>query len=181
MPLISSLRIVVSNTRDRNSSPILYPLALWAVQKVDVSASSIRVLPATVSVLTVAGPALLPDHRRQHGVDNLNFDFDGRGVIFDGKSLAKLPLPEYGISEISTGQYVPVDGGFDNLWEGKILPPDGGSPCALLSVVPFFDEEAVIGETHRRLVATLETVPDLDFELVYVNDSSREDDPQCVR
>ncbi len=44
----------VSNTRHRNSSPILYPLALWAVQKVDVSAFSIRVLPATASVLTVA-------------------------------------------------------------------------------------------------------------------------------
>ena len=49
-----ALAEVVSNTRHRNSSPILYPLALWAVQKVDVSAFSIRVLPATASVLTVA-------------------------------------------------------------------------------------------------------------------------------
>ena len=45
---------MVPNTRHRNSSPILYPLALWAVQKVDVSAFSIRVLPAAASVLTVA-------------------------------------------------------------------------------------------------------------------------------
>ena len=49
-----TLAEVVSNTRARNSSPILYPLALWAVQKVDVSAYSIRLLPATASVLTVA-------------------------------------------------------------------------------------------------------------------------------
>ena len=49
-----TLSEVVPNTRHRNSSPILYPLALWAVQKVDVSAFSIRVLPATASVLTVA-------------------------------------------------------------------------------------------------------------------------------
>ena len=49
-----TLSEVVSNTRNRNSSPILYPLALWAVQKVNVSAFSIRVLPATASVLTVA-------------------------------------------------------------------------------------------------------------------------------
>ena len=55
------------------------------------------------------------------------------------------------------------------------LPPDGGSPRALLSVVvPCFDEEEVIGETHRRLVATLEAVPDLDFELNYVDDGSRD-------
>ena len=44
---------VVGNTRGRNSSPVLYPLALWVVQKVDVSAFSIRVLPAAASVLTV--------------------------------------------------------------------------------------------------------------------------------
>ena len=49
-----ALSEVVSNTRCCNTSPILYPLALWAVQKVDVSALSIRVLPATASVLTVA-------------------------------------------------------------------------------------------------------------------------------
>ena len=49
-----ALSEVVLHTRNRNSSPILYPLALWAVQKADVSAFSIRILPATASVLTVA-------------------------------------------------------------------------------------------------------------------------------
>ena len=45
---------VVSNTRRRNSSPILYPLVLWAVQQVESTALSVRVVPATASVLTVA-------------------------------------------------------------------------------------------------------------------------------
>ena len=49
-----TLSEVVSNTRSNGSTPILYPLALWAVQKVDISAFSIRVLPATASVLSVA-------------------------------------------------------------------------------------------------------------------------------
>ena len=49
------------------------------------------------------------------------------------------------------------------------------APGTLLSVVvPCFDEEAVVRETHRRLVATLESVPDLDFECVYVDDGSRD-------
>ena len=49
----------------------------------------------------------------------------------------------------------------------------------LLSVVvPCFDEEAVIRETHCCLVATLDTVPGLDFELVYVDDGIR---PRRVR
>ena len=44
---------------------------------------------------------------------------------------------------------------------------------ALLSVVvPCFDEDAVILEAHRRLTAVLEQVPDVDFEVVYVDDGS---------
>ena len=48
-------------------------------------------------------------------------------------------------------------------------------PLDLLSVVvPCFNEEAVIRETHRHLVASLENVPHLDFELIYVDDGSRD-------
>ncbi len=62
----------------------------------------------------------LPDHRQQHGFDNLDFNFAGRGVIFGGRCLATVALPEYDIARISTGQYVRVEGGFDHLWEGEI-------------------------------------------------------------
>ena len=41
-------------------------------------------------------------------------------------------------------------------------------------VVPCFNEEAVIRETHRQLVSALEQVPELDLELVYVDDGSRD-------
>ena len=67
----------------------------------------------------------LPDHRQQHGFDNLDFDFDRRGVISDGKCLARALLPQYDIARIVTGQYVRVDGGFQHLWEGVILWPEG--------------------------------------------------------
>ena len=44
---------------------------------------------------------------------------------------------------------------------------------ALLSVVvPCCDEDAVILETHRRLADVLEQAPDVDFEVVYVDDGS---------
>ncbi len=61
----------------------------------------------------------LPDHRQQHGYDNLDFDFDQHGERFDGKCLATVPLPEYGISKIRTGQYVPVLVGFNRIWEAE--------------------------------------------------------------
>ncbi len=60
----------------------------------------------------------LPGHRRQWGFDNLDFDFDERGVVFDGRCMVAMALPEHDITRIRTGQYVPIDGGFDNLWEG---------------------------------------------------------------
>ena len=43
----------------------------------------------------------------------------------------------------------------------------------LLSVVvPCYNEEAVINETHRRLAAVLGRLPGLDYEIVYVDDGS---------
>ena len=63
----------------------------------------------------------LPERRKQHGFDNLDFDFDKRGVIFDGRCMARVPLPEYDIIRIETGQYVArVGGGFKNLWAAEI-------------------------------------------------------------
>jgi dolichol-phosphate mannosyltransferase len=45
----------------------------------------------------------------------------------------------------------------------------------LLSViVPCFNEEAVILETHRSLVATLENIAEGSFELIYIDDGSRD-------
>ena len=59
----------------------------------------------------------LPERRKQHGFDNLDFDFDKRGVIFDGRCMARISLPEYAIARIGAGQYMSVEGGFHNLWE----------------------------------------------------------------
>ena len=47
----------------------------------------------------------LPDHRSEHGFDNLDFGFDVRGVLFDGKCAASVGLPQYAIARITTGQY----------------------------------------------------------------------------
>jgi glycosyltransferase involved in cell wall biosynthesis len=47
-------------------------------------------------------------------------------------------------------------------------------PVLLSAVVPCFDEELVIRETHARLVATLERLVDARFEILYVDDGSRD-------
>ena len=48
----------------------------------------------------------LPEERRQHGFDNVDFDFFLNGALFEGKCAARAPLPDYSIAGIRTGQYV---------------------------------------------------------------------------
>lgn len=53
----------------------------------------------------------------------------------------------------------------------------GGTETArsLISIViPCFNEEAVIQTTHKRLMESLERIPKLDIELVFVDDGSRD-------
>ncbi len=61
----------------------------------------------------------LPGHRKQYGFDNLDSNFDRHGLITTGICLAEVPLPEYGIAAIKTGQYIP---GESRIWEGEIRP-----------------------------------------------------------
>ncbi len=61
-------------------------------------------------------------------------------------------------------------------------PPQAVRNCSLLSVVvACFDEEAVISETHRRLVAALERIPETGFEIIYVDDGSRDGTLELLR
>ena len=62
----------------------------------------------------------LPDDRKPHGFDNLDFSFESRGVRFEGKCMVSVDLPSYPIAEIKTGQFA----GGERLWEAKI-PPGG--------------------------------------------------------
>ena len=55
----------------------------------------------------------LPAERRDAGFANLDFAFNRRGGSFDGKCLAAVPLPEYPIKTIRTGQHSPGPG---ELW-----------------------------------------------------------------
>lgn len=41
-------------------------------------------------------------------------------------------------------------------------------------VVPAYDEQEVIEEFHKRMVAVLDNLPDIDSEIIYINDGSRD-------
>lgn len=59
----------------------------------------------------------LPAGRRELGFQNRDFVFSQAGGRFDGKCLASVPLPDYAVGVIRTGQYITGD---DRLWEGEI-------------------------------------------------------------
>ncbi len=60
----------------------------------------------------------LPDARREYGFDSLDFRFALRGSRFDGRCVASVPLPDYPIAGIRTGQY--GDGG--ETWSVEFAP-----------------------------------------------------------
>ena len=47
----------------------------------------------------------LPPDRKEYGFDNLDFGFDERGAIFDGKCAAVADLPAYPVERIRAGQF----------------------------------------------------------------------------
>ena len=72
--------------------------------------------------LTPRDLAALPPHRRKHGYDNRDFSFaevDGR--FWQSQCRAHIPLPDYPIAYLRTGQYVPGTG---ELWAGDFSFPE---------------------------------------------------------
>jgi len=67
--------------------------------------------------LTPEDPNQLPEHRRQYGFDNLDFNFSYYGIIFEDRCLATVDLPDYAISSISTGQFTSGKG---RSWSGDV-------------------------------------------------------------
>ena len=62
----------------------------------------------------------LSDDSRARGLphNSLNFDFDRYGILSDGKCVIIRELPDYPISRIETGQWIPGESG--RLWDGEI-------------------------------------------------------------
>ena len=65
-----------------------------------------------------ADAADLPTERREAGFAHAGFAFDRQGGHFDGKCLASVPLPDYPINEIRTGQHIPGQG---DLWSVELI------------------------------------------------------------
>ena len=70
----------------------------------------LHIIPADV--------ADLPAERQAAGFANMDFAFARWGGAFDGKCLAAVPLPEYPIKTIRTGQHIPGQG---ELWAAELM------------------------------------------------------------
>ena len=63
----------------------------------------------------------LPPAHRAVGFENR--DFHWNGMRAGGRCLASIPLPNYAIDRIRTGQFTPTpNGGYRNLWQAEIQP-----------------------------------------------------------
>ncbi len=66
--------------------------------------------------VTPLDAADLPEERREAGFANLDFAFGDRGLRYEGRCLASVRLPDYGLARVRTGQFE----GDARLWEGEI-------------------------------------------------------------
>ena len=66
--------------------------------------------------VTPLDAADLPAERRASGFANLDFAFGDRGLRYEGRCLASIPLPDYPVARLATGQFE----GDARLWEGEI-------------------------------------------------------------
>ena len=57
----------------------------------------------------------LPDERVRYGFDNLDFNFNQHGLIFESICMATIELPSYQIKGVRTGQWIPDQQ--RNLWQ----------------------------------------------------------------
>ena len=92
----------------------------------------------------------------------------GRAVSYQqwGAMQGQSPLPQ-SMADQATPQVQPQ---VQPQWQPQWQPQS-----QLLSVVvPCFNEEAVLEATHRRLTAVLAELQGLDYEIVYVDDGSRD-------
>ena len=64
--------------------------------------------------------AALPGERQAAGFAHQDFAFARWGGYFDGRCLAAIPLPDYPIKEIRTGQHIPGQG---DLWSVELIIP----------------------------------------------------------
>ena len=63
----------------------------------------------------------LPEERRAHGFDNLDFWFGEYGALLGRQCLAHVPLPDYPIDAIHTGQFKTSRGGmYNRLWTAEL-------------------------------------------------------------
>ena len=66
----------------------------------------------------------LPQARKPHGFDNLDFAFPNYGFVSGERCFIIRELPEYPIERIHTGQLIAAEGGYRHTWEGEAVLSD---------------------------------------------------------
>ena len=66
----------------------------------------------------------LPEGRREYGFNGLDFEFFLNGAWFDGKCAARVPLPDYPVTSVRTGQHV---SGVRELWDAEFAVGGGAT------------------------------------------------------
>ena len=103
-PLSEYQTVVAGSPAARSNFDVYFGDGLLAFAKAPCGAEDVKAR-FIVHLFPVASRDL-PANRQPYGFDNLDFDFAEHGVIFDGKCLAALALPDYAIVRVEAGQWL---------------------------------------------------------------------------
>ncbi len=112
----------------------------------------------------------LPDWARQYGFENRdfrfhNFGFRQRSEPSANRCIAIMPLPDYDIARISTGQYIrQADGSTAHLWKGEINFPNRLTDGMLRQITE------TISQAGAPIISSEFDVYLSDGALIYSND-----------
>ena len=111
--------------------------------------------------VTPADPQDLPPDRRRFGFDNLDFQFEDRGVRFDDVCLAVAPRPAYPVRHLTVGQWLP--GASRALWSAEISVPPALEPDAVNAYRAAHRALAARAPTHRAAFDVYLTASTITF------------------
>ena len=111
----------------------------------------------------------LPERRKPHGFDNLDFPFERYGRRAGGRCAAVRVLPEYEVRSIRTGQYAP---GKDPEWSVDFSVPISWSFATVTAIDKLIES---IEDTRPVIESTFDVYLDGN-RLVYVKDECSDED-----
>ena len=115
----------------------------------------------------------LLENRNQRGYDIIDFNFSDYGAFAaEGNCWVAVPLPDYPIAHIHTGQYITIKNGYSYIWEGDYQVAADAHRIDM-------EVDFAIPADHKPIIQSDFDVHLIDGSLIYAKSQCAEEDTQA--